>query len=316
MEEKQKYRLVTRSNFDGIINTALLKKLDMIDEVLYVHPKEIQDGTIHITQHDIVTNLPYVDTAHMAFDHRLDTNEYTRLNPHHALFGDAQSVSEVIYEYYGGKSVFGEALLPLIEAANRSKTAAFSKEEILNPQGWDQLIFITDPRTGLGRFREFRISNYALMQKLPDLCLHHPIEEILQDPDVAERIRLCHSYRHDFMMQLEQTTQIMDDIAVTDLTKETTIYPGNRFMIYARYPQVTRSIHLFGAKEPDKVVIAIGDSVFHRHKSDKLPAIHTLLKPYGGGGHSYAGTCQIPQHDVASVLDDILKKLNESAAYA
>ena len=36
----QKFRLVTRSDFDGLVCAVLLKHLDMIDDILFVHPKE------------------------------------------------------------------------------------------------------------------------------------------------------------------------------------------------------------------------------------------------------------------------------------
>src|SRR3954467_633122 len=65
----ERYRLVTRSDFDGLVCAALLKEIDMLDDILFVHPKDMQDGKVEITERDITTNLPYVSTAHLSFDH-------------------------------------------------------------------------------------------------------------------------------------------------------------------------------------------------------------------------------------------------------
>lgn len=66
-----KYRLITRSDFDGLVCAVLLKKLEMIDDIKFVHPKDMQDGLIAVTDKDITTNLPYVEGVYLAFDHHL-----------------------------------------------------------------------------------------------------------------------------------------------------------------------------------------------------------------------------------------------------
>ena len=64
-----KYRLLTRSDFDGLVCAILLKELDMLDEIKFVHPKDVQDGKIDVTERDIITNLPFVEGCHLCFDH-------------------------------------------------------------------------------------------------------------------------------------------------------------------------------------------------------------------------------------------------------
>ena len=64
-----KYRLVTRSDFDGLVCAVLLRHLDLIDEITFVHPKDVQDGEVEVTGRDILTNLPYAPGAHLVFDH-------------------------------------------------------------------------------------------------------------------------------------------------------------------------------------------------------------------------------------------------------
>ena len=306
--QNPKHRLITRSNFDGIVNTALFLKLGIVDEILFVHPKDVQEGKVEVTTDDIVSNLPYVQNAHMAFDHLIDTPDVMKINKNHALFTDARSVSEIIYEYYGGEEVFGEELLPLVEAANRSKTANFTEKEVLSPEGWNRLIFLTDPRTGLGRFKNFRISNKALMHALPKMLLDQTIDEILENPDVKERVEVCERYHEAFVEQLERVTFIEDGVAVVDLRHEETIYPGNRYMIYARFPQVHTSIHLLPGVENQNTVLALGASIFNRSQ-----ALHmrNLVETHGGGGHENAATCQIAHEEADKVLEKIVSDIKE-----
>ncbi|OQX74569.1 MAG: exopolyphosphatase [Campylobacteraceae bacterium 4484_4] len=307
MEEKEKYRLVTRSNFDGIISAALLKKLDMVEEILYVHPQDVQDGIVKVDEHDIVTNLPYVEGVHMAFDHMLDIHDkQIKLNAYHALFTDAGSVSEVIYEYYGGAEAFPDEVLPMIAAANRSKSARYTKEDILSPGGWDLLAFLTDPRTGLGRYKEYRISNYALMQELPDLCLQYDIDGILESPDVKERVERYDASREQFVTQLQRCVEIEGDVAVIDLRNEETIYPGNRFMIYALYPDVSASVHIFRGRDDRNTVFALGKSILNRSNEKD---IYEIVSRYGGGGHKDVGTCQVDHKDAERVREEIIALL-------
>ena len=303
-----KHRLITRSNFDGIVNTALLQKINLIDDILYVHPKDVQEGKVAVTDQDIVSNLPYVENAFMAFDHQLDMPEVMKLNKNHALFTDVSSVSEIIFDYYGGEEVFGKEVSAMVEAANRSKRTDFSKEEVLSPRGWDQLIFLTDPRTGLGHFKSFRISNKALMKKLPQLLLTYDIEALLQTPDVKERVDLCEKYHEDFIAQLKRVTKVKEGIAVIDLRAEEVVYPGNRYMVYALFPEVEVSVHILRGVENKNSVFALGKSIFHKHEALNMRDIASV---YHGGGHSDAATCQVAHHESDAVLHDIVSRLQQ-----
>ncbi len=308
MQNSKKYRLVTRSNLDGIISAALLKKIDKIDKINLVHPKDVQDGKVEINEGDIIANLPYVNNAHMAFDYNLDTKENGfKLNPHHALFTDAHSVSQIIYEYYGGKEVFDKHSLELVEAANRSKKADYSKDEILNPKGWTLLNFLTDPRTGLGRFNQFSISNYELMIKLTDLCQTKFIDEILASDDVKERIDFYKDSEQNFIKQLNRSVDIEGNVAILDLRDVKVIYPGNRFMIYALYPEVTASIHILNGLNGQNTVFALGKSIINKSNSKNL---FKIVKEYSGGGHKDAATCQVSLTKTDSVKNQIIESLN------
>ncbi len=310
--EKARYRLLTRSNFDGIVSAVLLKKAGLIDEIHYLHPQEIERGDIRVTPHDIVTNLPYTEGAHMVFDYML-REPRMRLNRHHALFTDAGSVSEVIYDYYGGAPFFGSGAAILVDAASRAKEARFTKEDVVNPQGWNQVIFMSDPRSHLGRHKTFRISNYALMQKLPDLCMEADIETVLNDPDVRERVDLCRTSRDAHIAQLRRTTRLEEALAVVDLREETEIVPGNRFMLYTLFPEVGISIHLLPAKAEGDVTIALGKSIFNRRDPIDLSEI---AHSFGGGGNQNAATCQVAVQQVDRVVREIKKSVEQKSVKA
>ncbi|MCG9595847.1 exopolyphosphatase [Vibrio sp. Isolate25] len=304
---KQKHRLVTRSDFDGLVCAVLLKQLDLIDDIKFVHPKDMQDGIIDITPQDIVTNLPYVEQAHLVFDHHLSEmirNQGERSN--HIIDPDAPSAARVVWEYYGGEETFPSDWLAMMEAVDKGDSAQFSRDEVLDSTGWNLLNFLMDARTGLGRFRNFRISNYNLMMDLIEYCTSHSIEEILEHPDVKERIDLYKEHENLFKEQIQRCATVYDNLVFLDLTGEETIFAGNRFMIYALYPQCNISIHKMWGFQKQNIVFATGKSIFDR--SSKTNVGELMLK-YGGGGHKAAGTCQIDNDKADAVQKELIQAI-------
>ncbi len=302
-----KYRLVTRSDFDGLVCAALLKELNMIDDILFVHPKDMQDGKIEITSKDITTNLPYVEGVHLALDHHL--SETVRLQgnrENHVIDAEAPSAARVLYKYFGGKDKFSSKWDEILEAVDKADAAQFSKEEILNPKGWVLLNYLMDPRTGLGRFREFRISNYNLMMELIDKCKDHTIDEILEFPDVKERIELYFNLQEKFIEQVKRCATVHKNLVVLDLKDEEIIYPGNRFAIYALYPECNISIHVLWGLQKQNTVFATGKSIVNRTSKTN---IGELMLEYGGGGHQNAGTCQVPNDKAEKTLKELIEKI-------
>ncbi len=306
---KKKHRLVTRSDMDGLVCAVLLKHLNMIDDIKFVHPKDMQDGIIDITENDITTNLPYVAGVGIAFDHHLsETIRNKEIQSNHVILPDAPSAAEVVYQFYGGEAKFPDKFKPMMDAANKADTANFSKKEIINPKGWELLSFLMDSRTGLGRFREFRISNYALMMDLINACKDHDIEKIMEIPDVVERVNLYNKYTDEFIDQLQRCSTLHDNVVVLDLREEEIIYPGNRFMIYALFPDTNVSIHKIWGFKKQNTVFAVGKSIINKSSTAN---IGDLMLNFNGGGHMAAGTCQVA-HDVAdAVLEEILLNLKE-----
>lgn len=305
----KKYRLVTRSDFDGLVCAVLLKELDVIDDIKFVHPKDMQDGTILISEDDITTNLPYVKGVHLAFDHHLsETIRIGEKPDNHIIDPDAPSAARVVYDYYGGKEAFGSVGDDLMEAVDKGDSAQFSHEEVVKPQGWDLLNMLMDSRTGLGRFREFRVSNYQLMMQLIDDCRKYPVEEIVQLPDVKERVDLYFEHEEKFKDQLQRCSTVHGNLVVLDLRNEETIYAGNRFMIYALFPDCNISIHCLWGLNKLNTVYAIGKSILNRTSKTN---VGELALKYGGGGHENAGTCQVENDDADRVLNELIETITK-----
>ena len=305
---EKKYRLITRSDMDGLVCGTLLKYLGIIDEITFVHPKDMQDGKVEVTSTDITTNLPYVEGVYMAFDHHFSETLRNEQQDNHIIDPNAPSAAEVVYRYYGGSEKFPPRFTDMMDAANKADAAQFSKDDILDPRGWDLLSFLMDSRTGLGRFREFTVSNYQLMMDLIDYCADHDIEEILSLPDVKERVDLYNKYAEEFEDQLHRCSTIYDNLILIDYRGEEIIYPGNRFLIYALYPQTNISIHAVWGKDKQNVVYSTGKSIINKTSNTN---VGELMLKYGGGGHKAAGGCQIAHEEAEKVLVELIAQINQ-----
>ncbi len=302
----QKFRLVTRSDFDGLVCAVLLKDLGIIDDIKFVHPKDMQDGTILISDSDITTNLPYVDGVHLAFDHHHSETIRVGEKDNHIIDPDAPSAARVVYDYYGGKEKFPNIADDMMVAVDKGDSAQFTEAEILKPEGWDLLNMLMDSRTGLGRFKEFKVSNYQLMMQLIDYCGNHTVDEIVALPDVKERVDLYFDHESKFKDQIKRCSTVTGNLVVLDLRNEETIYAGNRFMIYALFPDCNISIHILWGLNKLNTVFATGKSILN--KTSKTNIGELMLK-YDGGGHENAGTCQVENDDAERVLAELTAKI-------
>lgn len=302
------FRLVTRSDFDGLVCAVLLKHLDMIDDIEFVHPKDMQDGKIDIGPKDITTNLPYVAGAHMVFDHHeSETRRNDTSVDNYVIDADAPSAARVVWKHFGGHDAFPARWDEMMEAVDKADSAQFSLQEVLEPTGWELLNMLMDSRTGLGRFREFRLSNYALMMSLIDYCKESTIDQILELPDVKERIELYKEHQEAFKEQILRCSTVHDNLVVLDLRAEEVIYPGSRFSIYALFPQCNISIHQLWGFRQQNTVFATGKSIFDRSCKTHVGELMLLN---GGGGHDAAGTCQIDNDKADGVLKTLIATIN------
>ena len=299
--------LLTRSDFDGLACAAILRDIGVIGSWKFVHPKDIQDGIVTVTADDILANVPYVEGCGMWFDHHVSEEE--RLGSLDFQFEGAveylDSAAHVIYNYFKGKhdlSKFDE----MIEAVDKVDAAKLSSQDILHPEGWILLGYIMDPRTGLGRFRDFRISNYQLMEKLIDLCRLQGIQEIMQDPDVQERVSVYGQQTELFADMLKTRTHTKGNVIVTDLRNVDTIYAGNRFMVYALFPEQNISMWIVDGRDKLNCPIAVGYSIINHSATVNVGSV---LLSYGGGGHKQVGTCQVDYDDADKVIAELVEKL-------
>ncbi len=307
MSDNKKYRLVTRSDFDGLVCAILLKHINLVDDILFVHPKDMQDGTIAIDANDISTNLPFAEGIHLAFDHHHSETLRNGKRDNHIIDADAPSAARVVYDYYGGSKTFPASWVSMMEAVDKGDSAQFNMEEVLHAKRWELLNFIMDSRTGLGRFRDFRISNYELMMDLIDFGKDHNIDELLALPDVKERTDLYFEHEEKFKEQIKRCATVHGNLVVLDLREEEVIYSGNRFIIYALFPQCNISIHVMWGLKKQNTVFATGKSIFDR--SSKTNVGELMLK-YNGGGHQAAGTCQVPHENNQACLTDLIATIN------
>jgi len=311
-EPNKRYRLITRSDMDGLVCGIILKELDLIDEVMFAHPKDMQDGKIEVSTRDISTNLPYVQGVYICFDHHAsETERVGGMARNHVIDVNAPSAARVLYNYFGGKSNPQLAHIgdDMMTAVDKADSAGFTREDILDPQGWELLSFIMDARTGLGRFRDFSISNYQLMMNLIDYCREaHSISEILGIPDVKERVELYHAQAMKARQQIERCATIHNNLVVLDLRNEDQIWAANRFIIYALFPHCNISIHALWGKGQQNTVFATGKSILNRTSRTN---VGNLMLKYGGGGHEAAGTCQIDNDNAKKVLQELIAQINK-----
>lgn len=299
-------RLVTRSDFDGLVCATLLKHLDIIDDYLFAHPKDLQDGKVEVSKKDVLANVPYVDGCGLWFDHH--TSEQERLGDieFEGQSSPLPSCARVIWNYYGEEK-FPKEFNSMMDAVDKVDSANLTPEEITNPQGWILLGYIMDPRTGLGRYRDYRISNYQLMLDMIEYCRSKTVEEIMEIPDVKERIDKYYTDEPQFIQMLKDNTKVQGNAVVLDLRNEDTIYCGNRFMIYTLYPDCNISIRVIWGFKKQNVVFTVGHSITNRTSNTD---VGKLMLSFGGGGHKVVGTCQVAESEVSGTLSQLLEKIN------
>ncbi|MCJ2163805.1 MULTISPECIES: exopolyphosphatase [unclassified Pseudodesulfovibrio] len=302
-------RLVTRSDFDGLACATLLKQLNLIDDYLFAHPKDLQDGKVEVTEKDILANVPYVEGCGLWFDHH--TSETDRLGDieFEGASKPLPSCARVIYEYYGA-SKFPASYASFVDAVDKVDSANLTADEIANPTGWILLGYIMDPRTGLGRYRDFRISNYQLMLDMIEYCRSKTAEEIMEIPDVKERIEKYQEDQTNFIQMLNDNATVEGNVIILDLRDQDPIYCGNRFMIYTLFSQCNVSIRVIWGFKKQNVVFTVGHSILNRTSKVDIGA---LMLSFGGGGHKAVGTCQVADSEASATLKKMIDHINTNA---
>ena len=302
-------RLVTRADFDGLVCATILKDLGVIDTWKFVHPKDLQDGKVEVNDRDVLANVPYVAGCSLWFDHH--SSEEERLNRNVKFEGAshaAPSCARIVYEYYGGKKVMPQ-FEEMILSVDKVDAGLLSKDEIIEPAGWILLGFIMDPRTGLGRFRDFSISNLDLMGRLIEDCRTLKVDQILELPDVKERVNKYFEQTEKFKEMILKHSRVNWEVLITDLRGVSPIYTGNRFLIYSLFPEQNISLWVTDGKGKENVAVAVGYSVLNR---TARVDVGSLMLKYGGGGHYRVGTCQIDHDKADETLNEIVSAIREA----
>ncbi|HAG69365.1 MAG TPA: exopolyphosphatase [Lachnospiraceae bacterium] len=305
-------RLVTRSDFDGLVCAMILKEMGLVDDIKFVHPKDVQDGKIELSENDITTNLPYDPRVGLCFDHHeseLSRNSGAVAEGRWIIEKDARSAARVVYNYYKKQNNLERISDEIMAAVDKGDSADFTMDEVKEPKDWVLMNFLMDARTGLGRFHDFRISNYDLMMELIDYCLDHSIKDVLKLPDVKERVDMYFEQQEKFRAQLERISRQEGRCVIVDLRNEDIIYTGNRFLIYTMFPDAYFSIHVAWGFKRQNTAVMIGKSIF-KDSPDVDKNIGDICLKYGGGGHKNAGTCQLDNDKVDELLPDILQYFN------
>lgn len=308
MSAENKMRLLTRSDFDGLACAVLLKEIDLIDGYKFVHPKDMQDGKIEVTANDVLANVPYVPGCGLWFDHHLsEQKRVAGATEFEGSFKEADSCARVIWDYYGGHEKFGKHLDPMMEAVDKCDSAKLTVEDIENPQDWILLSYVMDSRTGLGRYHDYRISNYQLMEEMVESCRTKTIQEIIALPDVQERLARYHEQTALFTAMIRANAVQRGNVVVVDLRDQEEIYAGNRFMLYTLFPTANISIQVMWGFQRQNIVMTCGHSIINRTSNTN---VGNLMLEYGGGGHRAVGTCQVPEAKAEQVLEDLVARMN------
>ncbi len=302
-----KFRLITRADFDGVVCGALFQEMDMIDEVVFAEPFDMQAGRVAVSGRDITANLPYVEGVHLCFDHH--ASELTRIGgdrPHRIIDPNAPSAARVVYNHFGGKTKFSAIPDGLIEAVDKADSADYTEEDILAPDKWTLLNFIVDPRTGLSRFKDFSTSTEEFMIDLMTYCRHHPIDELMRLPEILERVQRYEEHEERAEHQIVRCATVHGGLLAIDFRRETLLYATNRFTPYALYPQCSLSLHLINEEEPGRVHFSMGHSILNR--TSKID-VGKLMLEFGGGGHKVAGGCYVPEANAEGVLNQLIARV-------
>ncbi len=293
-------RLVTRADLDGLTSAILLQEVEAIDQVEFVHPKDVQDGKIELSGNDILANLPYDERVALWFDHHLSqVDEGTRADIKGA-FGLAPSAARVIAEHY--KSPKFDRFAELLEATDRLDSANLTRDDIVDPQGWILIGYTIDPRTGLGAFKDY-------FRYVMELAKTKSADEILADPRVKEHVDKMRAENEAFKSHLLEASKRDGNVVITDVRGLKNLPSGNRFLIYDLFPEADVSVRIADGHDGSYVSIQVGHSILKRTCRTN---VGDLMSRYGGGGHEGAGTCQPKTLETKRVLREIVATLKNN----
>jgi nanoRNase/pAp phosphatase (c-di-AMP/oligoRNAs hydrolase) len=296
-------RLVTRGDLDGLTSAVIITMKEPVDDILLVHPQDITDKAVEIRGDDILSNLPYDPRCGMWFDHHLLTdNNEKPAEGFRGKYGLAPSAARLVYEYYLERDPNDEALRKLevlVHETDRLDAAQLTPEDVENPRDYILLGYTIDSRTGLGSFEEY-------FRKLVEWLKTMSIQEVLEMPDVRERVERLRADQEEFKRLLARNSFQLNNVVITDLREIERLPSGNRFLVYSLFPEANVSLRVHWGPRHGSVIAAVGHSIFNRTCKT---SVGDLMSRFGGGGHRGAGTCVLPIEQAADAIDEILFEL-------
>ena len=291
-------RLVTRGDLDGLVSAVLIREMENIDQTELIHPQDITDKRFIVRKDDILANLPYHPDCGMWFDHHVltDSNEKPG-GTFKGLYRQAPSTARVILEYYKDPKL--NRFETLVSETDRMDSARLNENDVLNPQGYILLGYTMDPRSGLGTFKDYFLS---LMDALRD----QSIEQILQMPEVKNRIDRMKSEWEQFKQLTIQHSKMEKNVVITDFRDVDPVPVGNRFLVYTLFPEANVSVRIHWGPKKQHVAVVVGHAIFNRTCQVN---VGELMSEYGGGGHYGAGSALIWEESSAEEIREIIRKL-------
>jgi nanoRNase/pAp phosphatase (c-di-AMP/oligoRNAs hydrolase) len=292
-------RLVTRGDLDGLTCAVLISLNEAVEDFLLAHPQDITDGRLDVQPTDILANLPYHPRCALWFDHHMHTATPAAPPPDfRGSFGEAPSAARLVYEYYGGEEKMPQ-LADVVRETDRLDSADLTAQDILAPAGYIQLGLTLDSRTGLGTFEDYFFTLMALLLR------NTPVKEILAHPQVNKRCEVMAQEDAAFREALRDHSTVDGNVVITDFRDIDHPPIGNRFLVYALYPEVNVSVRLHWGPGREYPMLLVGHSVLNRTCRTN---VGELCARYGGGGHRGAGSVPLmdePDQQVQLIVAEL-----------
>jgi hypothetical protein len=296
-------QLITRADWDGLVCAVLLNRVEKIEGVYFAHPKDMQDGKVPVPKTAVIANLPYHPNCALWFDHHISEEaKAPAAGQFKGKYGPAPSAARLVYEYYGGGQKFPE-FVELVAVTDKIDSAQLTMDDVTQPTGWVLLSYTIDPRTGV-----VGMTHQAYFLMLVELLQTHSLEEIMQLAEVKARCEQVLADEIRFRRALMINSRQEANVVITDFRGLGDVPTGNRFLVYALFPEANISVRLFDGRGGKFVVAALGHSIFNRTSKTN---IGELLKVYGGGGHRGAGTAQFTREEAEAKIGELIEQLKK-----
>lgn len=283
--------IYTRSDLDGLLSCAILKEAGFSGEIEFLNPLDLLGGSGAGREPGLRVNLP--GPVGLRWDRNCWADEPWEPKPATA----AAAVLEMLAD-----PELNRRFLPWLPELEKWQTRRLTEADILSPTPTLQLAALCDPATGLGRCRDFIVSNYFFLLDLVDQLRSQPAEVLIRLGDVQDRLALLAERRQAHGEQTRRTLRSFGCLLVQDLREELRIEPGNPMVRHLSAPPHRALLTLYWDKGRRRVSMTLSGAPYEE------PAIPlgALLQPYGGGGDAYAGLAQLAP-DQADAAVEALK---------